>query len=80
MTEDDVRKNAFRMSLTSPAYRRGLYRFVDREFMIVSYRTDPDVLAAVIPAPLEMTVPSRNSSSSGCPIRRVSATIRKPGR
>ena len=57
MTEDDVRKNAFAMPLTSPAYPRGPYRFVDREFLIISYRTDPDALAAVIPAPLEMTDP-----------------------
>ncbi|WP_423227187.1 acetoacetate decarboxylase family protein, partial [Paraburkholderia hospita] len=45
------------MPLTSPAYPRGPYRFVDREFLIVTYRTDPDALAAVIPAPLEMTEP-----------------------
>jgi acetoacetate decarboxylase len=57
MTEDDVRKHAFAMPLTSPAYPPGPYRFVDREFLIVSYRTDPDALAAVIPAPLEMTDP-----------------------
>ena len=57
MTEDDVRKNAFAMPLTSPAYPPGPYRFVNREFLIISYRTDPDALAAVIPAPLEMTDP-----------------------
>ena len=49
MTEDDVRKHAFAMPLTSPAYPPGPYRFVDRQFLIVSYRTDPDVLAAVTP-------------------------------
>jgi acetoacetate decarboxylase len=57
MTEDDIRKNAFAMPLTSPAYPPGPYRFVNREFLIISYRTDPDALAAVIPAPLEMTDP-----------------------
>jgi acetoacetate decarboxylase len=57
MTEDDVRKNAFAMPLTSPAYPPGPYRFVNREFLIISYRTDPEALAAVIPAPLEMTDP-----------------------
>jgi acetoacetate decarboxylase len=41
MTEDDVRKHAFAMPLTSPAYPPGPYRFVDRQFLIVSYRTDP---------------------------------------
>ncbi len=52
MNADDVRRNAFAMPLTSPSYPRGPYRFVDREFLIISYRTDPDALAAVVPEPL----------------------------
>ena len=57
MEEADVRKNAFAMPLTSPAFPPGPYRFVNREFFIISYRTDPEALRAVIPAPLEMTDP-----------------------
>jgi acetoacetate decarboxylase len=57
MTEADIKERAFAMPLTSPAFPRGPYRFVDREFLIVTYRTDPDALAAVIPAPLQMTDP-----------------------
>ena len=57
MEEADVRKNAFAMPLTSPAFPPGPYRFVNREFFIITYRTDPDALRAVIPAPLEMTDP-----------------------
>ena len=49
----DVRKNAFAMPLNNPAYPRGPYRFYNREFMTISYRTDPDVLRAVVPEPLE---------------------------
>jgi len=30
---------------------------VDREYLIVTYRTDPDALRAIIPAPLEMVAP-----------------------
>ncbi len=45
------------MPLTSPAYPPGPYRFVNREFFIVTYRTDPEKLRAVIPAPLEFTDP-----------------------
>jgi acetoacetate decarboxylase len=60
MTEADVIERAFAMPLTSPAYPPGPYRFVDREFLIVSYRTDPDALAEVIPAPLEMIDPIVN--------------------
>ena len=57
MTEADVKERAFAMPLTSPAFPPGPYRFVDREFLIVTYRTDPDALAEVIPAPLEMIDP-----------------------
>lgn len=57
MDETEVRKRAFSMPLTSPAFPPGPYRFVNREFFIVTYRTDPDALRAVIPAPLEMTDP-----------------------
>lgn len=55
MNEHEVRKRAFAMPLTSPAFPPGPYRFVSREFFIVGYRTDPDALRAVIPEPLEMT-------------------------
>jgi acetoacetate decarboxylase len=57
MDEAQVKKTAFAMPLTSPAFPPGPYRFVDREYFIISYRTDPDALRAVIPAPLEMTEP-----------------------
>jgi len=36
---------------------RGPYRFVNREFFIITYRTDPDALRAVIPAPIAFTQP-----------------------
>ncbi len=57
MEEAEVRERAFAMPLTSPAFPPGPYRFIDREFFIVTYRTDPEALRAVIPAPLEMTDP-----------------------
>ena len=57
ISEDDVRRRAFAMPLTSPAFPPGPYRFVDREFFIVTYRTDPAALAAVVPAPLETAEP-----------------------
>jgi acetoacetate decarboxylase len=53
----DVRSTAFAMPLTSPSYPRGPYRFINREYLIISYRTDPDALRAVVPAPLEFTDP-----------------------
>ena len=57
MNIDDVKRNAFAMPLTSPAFPPGPYRFVNREFLIVTYRTDPDALRAVVPEPLQITEP-----------------------
>jgi acetoacetate decarboxylase len=57
VTENEVKAQAYAMPLTSPAFPRGPYRFVDREYLIITYRTDPDALRAMIPAPLEMAEP-----------------------
>jgi hypothetical protein len=38
MKEDDVRKRAFAMPLTSPAYPPGPYRFLQREYLIITSR------------------------------------------
>ena len=51
MTEEEVR-SSYAMPITSPAYPRPPVHFVDREFIIISYRTDPEALAKVVPAPL----------------------------
>jgi hypothetical protein len=40
MKSEDVRNTAFAMPLCSPSYPIGPYRFVDREYMIITYRTD----------------------------------------
>ncbi len=52
MKIDEVRRRAFAMPLTSPAFPPGPYRFYDREFLIITYRTDPEALQAVVPEPL----------------------------
>jgi acetoacetate decarboxylase len=57
MKATDVRARAFAMPLTSPAYPPGPYRFVNREFLIITYRTDPDVLRRVVPEPLQVDEP-----------------------
>ncbi|OZI31143.1 acetoacetate decarboxylase [Bordetella genomosp. 10] len=57
MNIDAVRSNAFAMPLTSPAFPMGPYRFVNREFFIITYRTDPDRLRAVVPEPLKIRQP-----------------------
>ena len=54
MREKDILQRAFAMPLTSPAYPRGPYRFVNREYLIITYRTDPAKLRAVVPEPLQI--------------------------
>lgn len=53
----DVKKRAFAMPLTSPAFPPPPYRFVDREYLIITYRTDKEALEAVIPEPLTFDEP-----------------------
>src|SRR5213595_3949380 len=57
MNIEDVERKAFAMPLTNPAFPPGPYRFVRREFMIITYRTDPDALRAVVPERLEVVEP-----------------------
>jgi len=41
------------MPLSSPSYPRGPYRFIDREYLIVTYESDPDAIREALPEPLE---------------------------
>ena len=50
----EVRERAFAMPLNDPAYPKGPYKFYNREFVVITYRTDPDELRAVVPEPLEV--------------------------
>jgi acetoacetate decarboxylase len=45
------------MPLTSPAFPPGPYRFINREYLIIGYRTDRDALEAVIQEPLTFDEP-----------------------
>ena len=54
MNKQELLKQAFSMPLSSPAYPRGPYRFVNREFFIITYETDKEALQAVVPEPLEV--------------------------
>lgn len=57
MKMPDIPRTAFAMPVTSPSYPRGPYRFVNREYMIITYRTDMDALRAVVPEPLVVEEP-----------------------
>ena len=53
-------KTAFAMPPTSPAFPPGPYRFVDRQYFVISYRTDLEALRRVVPEPLEVIGPVVN--------------------
>lgn len=59
MKAEDVRR-AFAMPATNPSYPRPPYRFYNREYIIIRYRTDPEALRAVVPEPLEIVEPVVN--------------------
>ena len=54
MNATEVRERAFAMPLTQPAFPPGPYRFRDREFLIITYRTDREKLRELVPEPLEV--------------------------
>jgi acetoacetate decarboxylase len=41
------------MPAAGPSYPAGTYRFVDRVYMVITYETDADIIAAYLPEPLE---------------------------
>jgi acetoacetate decarboxylase len=41
------------MPAASPSYPRGPYRFIDREYLIITYETDADALRDALPEPLQ---------------------------
>lgn len=57
MKAEEIRQRAYSMPIESPSYPPGPYRFVNREFFIVTYRTDYDALRRLVPEPLEITDP-----------------------
>ncbi len=53
----DIKANAFSMPFISPSFPKPPNYFIDREFLIISYRTDIDALRAVVPEPLTVVDP-----------------------
>lgn len=75
MKEREARDRAFAMPLTQPAYPPGPYRFVNREYFIITYRTDPEKVRALVPELLEIEAPLPRRLvahvACPCPGRRV---------
>ena len=57
MTGASLLDSAFAMPVASPSYPRGPYRYVDREYLIITYATDRAALERLVPEPLEMVEP-----------------------
>lgn len=57
MDQKTIQKNAFSMPFTDPAYPKGPYRFINREYFVINYESDLECLKKVVPAPLEVTEP-----------------------
>ncbi len=55
MNAETIRRNAFAMPLANPAYPPGPYHFYNREYLIITYRTDPEKVRLAVPEPLEPT-------------------------
>jgi hypothetical protein len=49
VTLDEIRKNAFAMPVHNRAIPRPPFRFLNREYFIISYKTDIDAVRAVDP-------------------------------
>jgi acetoacetate decarboxylase len=41
------------MPICSPSYPKGPYRFINREYFVITYETDPEAIRAAVPEPLE---------------------------
>ncbi len=49
--------SASSMPMFSPSYPPGPYRFIHREYLTITYESDPEAIRAAVPEPLE---PARN--------------------
>ena len=54
MNITNVRNMAFAMPLNNPSYPKPPYKFYNREYIIIRYRTDLEALRRIVPAPLEV--------------------------
>jgi acetoacetate decarboxylase len=50
-------KNAYAMPICAPAYHKGAPRFFNREFLTITYRSDPEAVRRWVPEPLKVTDP-----------------------
>lgn len=58
MNSDEILR-APSMPAFSPSYPKGPFRFVRREYLIITYETDADLIRAALPEPLEPALGNR---------------------
>lgn len=54
MDIEEIKKNAFAMPITSPSALDIDYKFKNREYLIITYETDYNILQQFVPAPLKV--------------------------
>ena len=52
MNRDEI-LNSPSMPVAGPSYPKGPFRFINREYMIIIYESDPDAIRQAVPEPLE---------------------------
>ncbi len=52
MNKDQI-LNTSAMPAIGPSYAKGPYRFINREYLIIIYESDPEAIRAALPEPLE---------------------------
>ncbi|MGV3278548.1 acetoacetate decarboxylase [Rickettsiales bacterium LUAb2] len=57
MKIENIKKNAFSMPFCSQLYPKSKFRFINREFLIITYETDIEALREVVPEPLKVVDP-----------------------
>ena len=66
------------MPLAGPSYPKGPYRFVDREYMVISYETDPDIIRAQLPGTSGADRPARSCTTSSSACRTAQGSANTP--
>ncbi|HEX2338496.1 MAG TPA: acetoacetate decarboxylase family protein [Hyphomicrobiaceae bacterium] len=66
------------MPLTSPSFARAPYRYSNREYLVVTYRTSRAPLAEAVPEPLTFDEPLVRCQFSACKAAPAWPAIREP--
>jgi acetoacetate decarboxylase len=57
VSQKELLAKGFCLPFSNPTYSKGPYRFIDREYLIITYETDIEALKRVVPEPLIIEKP-----------------------